>query len=261
MHETETETDAGAVLLWFPGTPHTGAVPSVLADAAAEHGLRVVAVTRPGHAGRASRPGRSVADEADVGALLDGLGAIRAVALGYSGGGPHALAAAALRPDRVVGVAAFASPAPFADAAWWWDGMAAPGGLRAATGGRAARLAYAAHDDFDPDQFVDTDWDALRGDLADVGSDAGAAGPTSVEGTVDDDVAFVTPWGVDLADVRAPTWIHQGTADRVIPPAHGRAIAASVPGAVLVRHDDAGHVAVLTAIPEAIRMLAAAARG
>ena len=45
--------------------------------------------------------------------VLDHLGAERAWVVGWSGGGPHALACAALMPDRVRGTALIASVAPY----------------------------------------------------------------------------------------------------------------------------------------------------
>ena len=96
------------------GTP-SGAVPyQALFDAAARHGLRAVVCSRPGYGDSTPRPGRSVADVAgDVAAVLDALGADRFVTYGTSGGGPHALACAALLPDRCAAAASVAGVAPF----------------------------------------------------------------------------------------------------------------------------------------------------
>ena len=49
---------------------------------------------------------------ADVAAILDHLGADQFVTAGRSGGGPHALACAALLPDRCLAAASLAGPAP-----------------------------------------------------------------------------------------------------------------------------------------------------
>jgi pimeloyl-ACP methyl ester carboxylesterase len=241
-------------LVWHHGSPHTGALYEPLLGIARERGLRIIAVARPGYGGRAAWPGRSVADAArETLEVAGALGLGRLVQLGASGGGPHALAAAALAPDRVAGVVVEASPAPFADIPAWWHGMAAPGGLRAATHGREARLAYAATDEFDPASFVDTDYAALDGAWAALGRDAGvrsaAFGP---DGLVDDDRAFVTDWGVELGTIDAPVILLQGRRDRVIPPAHAELIAAVVPGAEVRWDDDAGHVAALAGLPAAI---------
>ena len=256
---TGSTTGAGtATVVWHHETPHTGAHLAPVLAAATARGLRLVAVTRPGFGGADPLPGRTVADGArDLEQVLDTLGIDRVAAIGGSGGGPHALAAAALLPDRVTAVATFASPAPFVDAPAWWDGMADDGGLRAAVLGREARLTWADTAGFDPAQFTDADWAALDGDWAALGQDAQAAGETGRVGSADDDRAFVSGWGFALTDVHVPTLVEQGVDDRVVPVAHGRAIAAAVPGAVLHERPGAGHVSVLAGVPAVLDWLAA----
>ena len=80
--------------------------------------------TGPGTAAPTPRPAWTVADAADdIAAIADALGIDRYAVYGGSGGGPHALANA-VRPDRVVAVAALASVAPWrADGLDWLDGM------------------------------------------------------------------------------------------------------------------------------------------
>ena len=78
----------------------------------------------------------------DVRVLADAIGLGRFATMGASGGGPHALACAALLRDRVTGVVTLASPAPYTEAFDWFAGMVDPGGLRAARQGREARAAH-----------------------------------------------------------------------------------------------------------------------
>jgi pimeloyl-ACP methyl ester carboxylesterase len=248
-------------LVWHHESPHTGVLFEPLRRTAAARGLRLVAVTRPGYGGADPLPGRRVADGAsDLGQVLDALGIARVAVVGGSGGGPHALAAAALLPDRVAAVATLASPAPFADTPAWWDGMADDGGLRAAAAGREARIAWAATADFDPSQFVDTDWAALDGDWAALGQDASAAGEPGLLGGADDDVAFVTDWGFALSAVTVPTFLVHGARDRVVPVAHGRALARAMPSAWYEERPDDGHIAVLSTLPALMDRLAAVLR-
>lgn len=255
--DTGSRSGSRAVV-WHHETPHTGAHLAPVLAAATARGLRLVAVTRPGFGGADPLPGRSVADGArDLAQVLDALGIDRVAAIGGSGGGPHALAAAALLPDRVTGVATFASPAPFVDTPTWWDGMADDVGLRAAVVGREARLAWADTAGFDPAQFTDADWAALDGAWSALGQDAQAADETGRVGSADDDRAFVTDWGFALAGVRVPTLVEQGTDDRVVPLAHGRMLAAAVPEAVLHERPGAGHVSVLAGVPAALDWLTA----
>ena len=256
-------TDADRpTLVWHHESPHTGVLFEPLRSLAADRGLRLLALTRPGYGGADPLPGRSVADGArDLAQVLDALGIARVAVFGGSGGGPHALAAAALLPDRVAAVATVASPAPFVDTPAWWDGMADDGGLRAAIAGREARLTWAATAEFDPSQFVDTDWAALDGDWAALGRDATAAGGAGLQGGADDDVAFVTDWGFPLSAVTVPTVVVHGTRDRVVPVAHGRALAEAVPHATYEERPHDGHIAVLSTVPSLMDRLAATLRG
>jgi pimeloyl-ACP methyl ester carboxylesterase len=84
----------GRLVVFQTGTPTAAVEYWPLADIAAERGLRTVLYSRPGYAGSTPRPGRSVANVVDdIRVLLDRLQAETCVTVGWSGGGPHALAA------------------------------------------------------------------------------------------------------------------------------------------------------------------------
>ncbi|MFF2051349.1 alpha/beta fold hydrolase [Leifsonia sp. NPDC058194] len=241
------------VLVWHHGTPQTGAVIAPVASAAAAHGLRVVSCARPGYPGSDPLPGRSVADAAgDVVAVLDELGIAEVVAAGASGGGPHALALAALAPERVRAAVVLAGIAPYTSTPDWFTGMADPSGLGAALGGREARLAHAEKAEFDPDSFTARDYEALNGDWGPLGADAGAGAAEGPDGEVDDDVAYVSPWGVDLAAVRCPVLLVQGGADRVVPPGHAALQLERLARGELWLRPREGHVSVLTGLGVAL---------
>lgn len=248
--------DDGRALLWQHGSPQTGALLAPVLEAARARGLRLVSYARPGYGGSTARPGRDVASAAeDVRAVLDALSLDRVLSAGASGGGPHILAAAALLPDRVDGVAVLASPAPYDGDPAWFDGMAAPGGLASARDGREARARFAETDEFDPESFVAPDYAALEQEWAALGEDVARSGQWGDAGLIDDDVAFAAGWGVDLAAIRCPAVLVQGGLDRVIPPQHARRLRALLPTAELVEHPDDGHVSVLRHLPEALDRL------
>jgi pimeloyl-ACP methyl ester carboxylesterase len=136
--------------------------------------------------------------------------------------------------------------------------MQAPAGLRAALDGTAARERFAETDEFDPASFIQADWTALAGRWADLGRDAGPAGEEWPMGLVDDDVAFVRPWGFRLADVALPVLVVQGEEDRVIPPGHARWMDAHLPASALRLLPGDGHVSALNAVPEILDWLLAA---
>ncbi|GAA4179049.1 alpha/beta hydrolase [Gryllotalpicola koreensis] len=251
----DTGPTAERVLVWHSGTPHTGRI--IAPVQAAAPGARIISVARPGFGGSTRLVGRSVADAArDVLAVLDRLGVGEFATVGSSGGGPHALALAALAGPRALGVATFASVAPYyADDAGWFDGMADPRALRAATNGLSARAAYQETAEFDPAVFGAADWAALDGDWAELGQDAGAAAEQADGGEIDDDCAFVTGWGVDLAGIRSPVLIVQGEQDRMVPAGHATRLLRALPDATSWWLAEDGHVSALRALPRAIEWL------
>ena len=90
--------DHGApVVLWHHGTPHTGVPLRPVTDLVLARGARLVTYARPGYGRSTAHPGRTVGSAADdVAHLADAVGVERCVTVGASGGGPHALACAAL---------------------------------------------------------------------------------------------------------------------------------------------------------------------
>jgi pimeloyl-ACP methyl ester carboxylesterase len=257
VHAPDGPAASRLTMLWHHGSPHTGAPLLPVVEAAGRRGIGVVTYARPSYDGSTPQPGRTVGSAGDdARAILDALDIDRAVTVGYSGGGPHALAAAAAMPGRVIGVVTLACPAPYSTAYDWFDGMAAPAALRSAfEGGRVGRAAFAETDGFDPSQFVDTDWAALSGRWAAVGQDAEAADALGPDGLIDDDVAFTTPWGFDLGDLTAPVLVAQGGRDRVIPPSHARWLVDHLPAGELWLRPRDGHVAVLDALTVALDWL------
>jgi len=246
VHLSTADVAGRDVVLWNHGSPQTGAILAPVEAAAGGRGLAVVSVARPAYAGSARIPGRTVADvAAGLRAVLDDLGVASVIPVGASGGGPHALACAAALSERVRAVITFASPAPFTGGDAWFEGMRAPGGLRAAAAGEETRRRFAETDEFDPAQFVDADYAALEGEWAGLAVDAGAAEANGPDGLIDDDLAFTRPWGFDLAGVTASVLLVQGERDRVIPPAHARMLASALPNAAVDLHPDDGHVSVL----------------
>jgi pimeloyl-ACP methyl ester carboxylesterase len=77
-------------------------------------------------------------------------------------------------------------------------------------------------------------------------------------GLVDDDVAFVRPWGFGLGDVAAPVLLVQGEEDRVVPSSHARWMHAHLPASKLQLLPGDGHVSALDAVPELLDWILAA---
>jgi pimeloyl-ACP methyl ester carboxylesterase len=253
-------------VFWLHGSPNIGSPPEPLFAAAAANGLRWVSYDRPGYGGSDPHDGRTVASAAaDVTAIADALGIGRFAVLGHSGGGPHALACAALRPERVIAAVSGSAPAPFdADGldwfAGWSPGIAAEN--RAATGGRAALEAHWAGAESEDMSafFTEGDMAALGGSWSWLAGVAGQAMQEGNEGFLEDTLAAVRPWGFQLDAIRVPVQIMHGAKDKMVPCAHGEWLAAHCPAAELRIVPDAGHITVLDSAPEALTWLATRAR-
>ena len=256
LHVYDTgPADAALTVFWHHGTPNTGAPPEPLFAAAAERGIRWISHDRPGYRPSTPQPGRDIAAvAADVAWIADAFGVGSFAVMGHSGGGPHALACAALLPDRVRAAVAISSPAPYrAEGLDWFTGMVPSGQaqLRAAADGRAAYEEFLKTADFDPEMFTAADRAALAGEWAWMARIAGEAIEAGMEGAIEDELALTVPWGCTVEQVSAPVLIEHGGQDRTVPASHGAWLAARGPAAELWTRPDDGHVSVLisTAVP------------
>jgi pimeloyl-ACP methyl ester carboxylesterase len=259
IHSYDTGPDSGAsglTVLWHHGSPQTGRLPDPLRAAAADRGIRLLSYGRPSYGGSSPHPGRSIGSAAsDVAPFVDEAGVRSFTPMGYSGGGPHALACAALLPEEVPAVVTLAGPAPYTTDFDWYAGMVAPLGPLTAAEGREARARYAEADEFDRNSFTSTDWAALDGAWASLGEDAGRAGEAGPDGQIDDDVALVNPWGFDDTRIQAPVLLLHGGEDRVVPVAHSEWLIRRLPAAEFWLRPGDGHVSVLHAVPVALDWL------
>lgn len=255
-----TDADAPMPVFWFHGTPNIGAPPVPLFATAGEHGLRWVSYDRPGYGGSSPNPGRAIASAAsDVAAVADALGIGRFAVLGHSGGGPHALACAAVLGDRVTAAVSVSglSPFPDGDEDTWYAGMY-PGGeatLRAARAGREEYEAHLAASEYDPEMFTPADHAALEGDWKWVLSVVGPALDNGPGGMIDDELAYTRPWGCDPAAIAVPVLLLHGTEDRVVPSFHSESLARRIPHATLRISPGDGHISILRHAAEAVAWL------
>jgi pimeloyl-ACP methyl ester carboxylesterase len=250
----------GDPLVFHMGTPASGLPFEAHVRHLADRGLRYVSASRPGYGTSTRREGRSIADVVDdTRAVLDHLGSDKAWVLGWSGGGPHAMACAALMPERVRGTALIASVAPYpAEGLDYLAGMGAENveEFEAALAGPDALIPFKerAHPQFrdmSPGEVADAFGDLV--DEVDRGSITGVFAAylaamtheglkNSYWGWFDDDMAFVKPWGFDVGAIQAPVHVWQGAHDRMVPIDHGRWLAAHLGNAVPHLLADHGHL-------------------
>ncbi|MEV6400984.1 alpha/beta hydrolase [Streptomyces sp. NPDC051907] len=246
-------------------------------------GIRLIAYDRPGYGDSDRHPGRRVADGArDVAAIADALNLKQYSVVGRSGGGPHALACAALSPDRVASAAAVVSVAPpDAEGLEWMGGMAESNvmtysmmarhspdlsqvGALLARNAEAIRrnpssLLSSLNEEMPPaDRLVVEDAGIrdllLLNYLSAVGErieEADVKGqPPEPTGWVDDLVSFREPWGFQPQDIQGvPVLLWHGEQDVFSPVSHFWWLADHIPGASAVLQPSAAHFAALPALP------------
>jgi pimeloyl-ACP methyl ester carboxylesterase len=152
-------------------------------------------------------------------------------------------------PGRTVAVAATCAAAV--------AGMIASGvaSLRAAAGGREAKVQHTMSGvDYDP-EFTELDLAALADEWGWLGEVVGPAVAGDPGGLIDDDLAYVNPWGFDPAQVRAPALFVHGGMDGIVPWAHSQWLAARCPTGELRLAPDDGHISVLDHAPAALEWL------
>ena len=250
----------GLPLLYMAGTPGSSLLYEPHIQDAESRGIRLISYDRPGYGSSSRDKTRRVVDcVADVAAVCDALGVERCFVAGTSGGGPHALAAAALLPELIAAVAVLASVAPFdGDGLDFYAGMGEQNveEFRAAVDGEEALRAVVERQRTEllastPGRLVEA-WHTLLGPAdrrvatstfaSFVLEHVRAGIASSADGWIDDDVAFVTDWGFDPAAIRVPVLVWQGEQDRFVPYGHGVWLAEHIPGVDARLSPDDGHM-------------------
>ena len=253
----------GLPVIVHHGSPSSGLLYEPWVDHAAGNGIRLIGFDRAGYGGSTRHHGRNVATAAaDVEDIADALGLERFATWGISGGGPHALACAALCGDRLTAAASLAGVAPWgADGLDWLAGMgeaniaefddvlAGEDALRPSLERDRANMFAAEPDELRSvfeSLLGDADREVLAGGIASWMDAAHRNGlRESVDGWLDDDLAFVAPWGLEPADISRPVLILQGGDDRFVPRSHGEWLASHVPGAEAWIDDADGHLTLM----------------
>ncbi|MEU3777793.1 alpha/beta hydrolase [Streptomyces sp. NPDC032472] len=263
----------GLPVLLHHGTPGSR-LGTALRDVPERHPqFRFFAYDRPGYGGSDRAPGRRVCDAAaDAAAVADALGVGAFATVGRSGGGPHALACAALLPDRVTAAASLVGLAP-GDAAGldWYAGM---------TPYNVEHFGLAARDPAALERRLVPQAEAVRRDpgrlLADLRADLAEADlpvladdrvrqvvldnlreglRTSADGWLDDCLALCRPWGFRPGAIACPVMLWHGAEDAFSPVGHFHWLAARLAHGTAVLQPGAGHFAAQYALSDVLRWL------
>jgi pimeloyl-ACP methyl ester carboxylesterase len=262
---------SGSPVFAFHGTPSCGAGFDWTDEPARGRGLRVLAPDRPWIGKSSCPPLTTVADYPErIAALADALDIDRFAVLGYSGGGPFAVACAAGLGDRVTATAVVAgigqlgvwaevndfakTDRQFLDLAVHHPRLAHF--LLASSAFLAKRSPKSAMGSFlkelsDSDRAVLGAMDASPAEAMRLFTRAFQNG---AKGVVDDYRTIAQPWGIEL-DHTGPLTIFQGDADTMVPLRHAEALAERLPDATVVVWPGEGHLGAITHIEEILDTL------
>jgi pimeloyl-ACP methyl ester carboxylesterase len=253
----------GKPVLMHHGTPGAGVLYAPHVSDAANRGIRLIGYDRPGYGGSTPDPGRTVADcAADVREIAGVLGIDRLAVWGISGGGPHALACAALLPDLVVAVGSLAAIAPYgATGLDYFTGMGQenvddiklmladePAARAKGFDDRERLLALSAEDMVKafPTLVSAVDGAAFTPELGEYLWSSGRIGlASSDQGWWDDGKAHLQPWGFSFDATRVPVQLWHGRHDRFVPFQHGEWLAGKIPGVEAHLTEEDGHLTLL----------------
>lgn len=263
LEHVEYGDPQGLPVLYFHGTPGTATVAELCDEDARASGVRVIATSRPGF-GRTTTtaPGLGVAAR-DCLELADHLGLDRFATHGSSGGGPSALALAAVASDRVSVVLLAASPGPIPevepDSLEDVDRRALALVDAGDVEGAAAVLAEHFEEAFAPFRAAESDEEVRQrfeaflppgeGDNR-LSRDPRRSGifwadlrraVAVTEGMVRDNLSWVGRWDFDLAAVQAPVLLYYGARDQMVPMGAAEWLAHRLPTSELVVLRDADH--------------------
>jgi pimeloyl-ACP methyl ester carboxylesterase len=252
----------GEPLFFFHGWPSSRQQGALADQTAAEMGIRLLAVDRPGCGGSDLHIGRSLRDWPEVlAALADHVEAETFHVLGVSGGGPYALASAWGLPERVKAAAVVSGAPPLAERADVSGLMpvyqhllrfyrSRPNAMRLLF--RAVRpvarirppnwlFRMALHTLPDVDRValaepsvMDRAWHGYAGSWA-----------GHPDGVFHDARIYAAPWGFDLSEIRVPVRLWHGRKDNNFHWKLAEELATKIPGCQARIVDNEGHYSLI----------------
>lgn len=260
----------GRPVFLLHGTPGSRLGPAPRSAVLYRLGVHLITFDRPGYGASDRLPGRRVAHAAaDVETIADELGITEFAVVGRSGGAPHALACAALLPERTVRTAALVGLAPRdAQGLDWFEGMT-ESNVREYINAAAGHRQLSAALEFrtvtiraDPMASVAAMRRGLPESDREIVADAGIRAMlvrnfaeglrSSAGGWIDDVMSFSTDWEFRPEDIRAKVLLWHGEDDVFAPVQHTRWLAERIPGASLVIERGAAHFGALRVLTQVL---------
>ena len=250
--------DSKYAIIFHHGTPGDSTIWQAWHDDLATEPFRTIAVSRPGYSVSDRKSGRRVIDAyADHKEILDQFNIEHFVSIGWSGGGPHALAMSL--DSRCRGIITLAGVAQYGQSDLnFLEGMGvenheefgeafkgeAP--LREWMNANAIALKDVTGDEIREafgGLLGDADKEVLAGEYANDMAGAMRRGlGNGFDGWIDDDLAFVQNWGFDIGHISVPVQLWQGDDDFMVPHSHSLWLASKIPTAEVKFTPGEGHL-------------------
>jgi pimeloyl-ACP methyl ester carboxylesterase len=246
-----------SAIVFHHGTPAHASLWNSWLDLAASRGIRAISYSRAGYGISDRNEGRTVlSNNDDIRELLDSFGIRDFVSIGWSGGGPHAIATTQIAGSR--GAIALASVGAYGvDDLDFLAGMgpeneeefgeALKGEAEISAWMDANAVAFKDVTESDVREALggligEADKRALDGAIADEYATATRKGlAVSFDGWIDDDIAFIQPWGFALNAISVPVILWQGDQDLMVPHAHSYWLEKQIPTSQLKFLPGQGH--------------------
>lgn len=250
-----------SAIVFHHGTPAHASLWSAWLDLAASKGIRALSYSRAGYGISDRNEGRTVfSNNGDIRELLDSFGIRDFISIGWSGGGPHALATTMMNGSKgaitLAGVGEYgaadlnflAGMGPENEEEF---GEALKGESEISAWMDKNAVAFKDVTDVEIREALggligDADKKALDGAVADEYATATRKGlAVSFDGWIDDDIAFVQPWGFALSGISVPVLIWQGDQDLMVPHAHSYWLEKHIPTGKLHFVPGHGHISLI----------------
>jgi pimeloyl-ACP methyl ester carboxylesterase len=265
MLEVGTVGDPGNPTVFFHhGTPGSASLVRTIEEIATKGELFLVTMSRAGYGTSTRQEGRNVAAAVpDTRTVLDALGVDRYAVVGWSGGGPHALACAALDAPRCIAAWSLAGVAPFTGDFDWTDGMG-PENIEEMELAVKGGPEYEAHTEMIGtalgDMTADNVIDLFGGLLSD--PDKETLAPLAARelfadsfrhgfvngwrGFYDDDRAMMSDWGFEPVVITIPVSVWFGDRDLMVPPTHAAWLLRTITNSKGHHYPGEGHFSIIT---------------
>ena len=258
------DTGSKVALVCHHGTPSDSTLWNDWGRDALINNLRLVSISRPGYAFSDRKPGRSVSDVIeDVIDVLDEIEIEKFLTIGWSGGGPHALACAALLPSRCIAASILAGVGPHGEPDLDSISDMGPENIEHKKVTLQGETALREWAEVNATPWITITDEELAGALGGLvpeidvkalneqgqakiwASSIRRALNNGIDGYIDDSLLFCKDWGFRTENIKIPVTIWQGDLDLMVPLKHAEWLIKNIPKARSKLQYGHGHISLI----------------